>query len=252
MSAKKASAPKTVRLNRYLAQCGLGSRRSAEELIKNGKVKINGKIVRELATQVGPDDRVQVDGRDQRPAEQLVYLAMNKPRGYDVTRADRHSHRRIYDLLPKETHLSVKAVGRLDRDSTGLLLLTNDGVLAHRLTHPSFGCPKAYQAEVEGKVSGETLKMMTEGVQLDDGAARAVEVVALERGTRTSMLRIVMHEGRKHIVRRLCATLGHPVLALERVGIGPLGVTGLGKGRVRPLTKGELIALRKSVGMERK
>jgi pseudouridine synthase len=240
-----------MRLNRFLAQCGVASRRAAEQLIVGGQVRVNGKPARELATQVEPGkDRVEVNGKNVEPAARPVYLLLNKPRGYDVTRGDRHSHRQVYDLLPKGTHASVKAVGRLDRDSTGLLLLTNDGALAHRLTHPSFGCPKTYQVAVEGRATKEETALLMAGVQLDDGPARAVKAQVVEAGAKMSLLRIVMHEGRKRIVRRMCEAIGHPVAALERTEIGPLKLGQLRRGQVRALKPPEMAALRRAAGME--
>jgi pseudouridine synthase len=240
-----------TRLNRFLAQCGLGSRRAVERLILEGSVTVNGVVTRALATRVDPNaDRVAVAGRPAQPAEKLVCLVLNKPRGYDVTRGDPHSRRRVYDLLPPGTHPSVKAVGRLDRDSTGLLLLTNDGELAHRLTHPRYGCPKTYQVQVAGEVALATLVLLTEGVQLDDGPARAVSAERLTAGPQGSTLRIVMHEGRKRIVRRLCETVGHPVTALERTAIGSLELGNLRRGQIRALTPNETAGLRRGVGLE--
>jgi 23S rRNA pseudouridine2605 synthase len=239
-----------MRLNRYLAQCGLGSRRAVEQLILDGKARLNGKPVADLATQVDPDrDRVHVDGRLVHPAARLTYLALNKPKGYDVTRGDPHGHRQVYDLLPRGTHASVKAVGRLDRDSTGLLLFTNDGELAFRLAHPSHGCTKVYQVEVEGRVARADMRLLTEGVQLEDGPARAEQAEWVAGQESFSVLRVAMREGRKRIVRRMCEAIGHPVLALERVAIGPLALGDLKRGQVRPLTAAELAALRRSVGL---
>lgn len=241
-----------MRLNRYLAKSGLGSRRKVEELIEAGQVSINGKAVTDLATQVDAEtDEVVVDGRRVRPPLQHVYLMLNKPKGYDVTRGGRHHHRRAYDLLPEGTHPSVQAVGRLDRNSTGLLLFTNDGELANRLAHPSHGCRKEYIVEVEGKPSSEAVRKLREGVELEDGPAKAIEAKILEdEPTRPPRLRIVMGEGRKRIVRRMCEAVGHPVTNLERMATGPVRLGDLRRGKVRPLRRGEIVALRKSVGLE--
>jgi len=146
-----------MRLNKYLALCGLGSRRAVEQLILDGQVAIAGRPVSDLATQVGEGAAVSIQGRPVHPVPRssFDYILLNKPRGYDVTRGGRHHHRRAWDLLPRETHPSVQSVGRLDRDSSGLLLFTNDGELAFRLTHPRYGCRKVYEVEVEGKVGAE-------------------------------------------------------------------------------------------------
>lgn len=240
----------TMRLNRYLALCGLGSRRAVERLILDGEISVNGRVVTDLATQVDPDrDRIEYRGRISRPATRHTYLALNKPRGYDVTRSDRHSRRLVYDLLPDGTHPAVKAVGRLDRDSTGLLLLTDDGELAHRLTHPSFGCPKTYDVIVDGVVRVEDLNLLTSGIHLDDGPAKAVSAQLLDQTQTASRLKIVMIEGRKRIVRRMCEAIGHPVRELERTAIGPIQLGNLRRGTTRSLTPHELRKLRHCVGL---
>ncbi|HOE95814.1 MAG TPA: pseudouridine synthase [Candidatus Sumerlaeota bacterium] len=240
-----------MRLNRFLAAAGLGSRRAVEQMIRDGRVAVNGQTVTQLATQVDERrDRVELDGRPVRPAAQTLYLMLNKPRGYDVTRGGRHHHRRVYDLLPREVHPSVQAVGRLDRNSTGLLLFTNDGDLNFRLTHPRHGCHKHYEVLVEGVVDDETLEIFREGIRLEDGPAQAVEVARLEpTGPETTRLRIVMAEGRKHIVRRMCEAAGHPVLELDRTAVGPVRLGDLARGKVRPLTRREVAALKRSVGL---
>lgn len=240
-----------VRINRYLATCGLGSRRAVEELIREGRVRVDGRPVSDLSTRIDTTRQtVEVDGRPVAHEWRLVYLKMNKPRGYDVTRGGRHHHRRAYDLLPEGTHASVQSVGRLDRNSTGLLIFTNDGQLAHRLTHPRFGCRKTYDVLVEGEVSRESLSRLTDGVELDDGPARAekVERLAWDEPAR-SCLRIVMIEGRNRIVRRMCEAIGHPVLELNRTAIGQVDLGNLKRGRVEPLSLRELNALKRAVGL---
>lgn len=241
-----------MRINKYLAQSGLGSRRSVEELISGGKVSINGKVVRELFTQVGEEDRIEVKGKVVRPPRSHVYVVMFKPKGYDVTRGGRHHHRRAWDLLAEGTHPSVQSVGRLDRDSSGLLLFTNDGDLAFRLSHPSHGCKKIYEVLLEGEVTDETIKKLGAGVELEDGMAHALKVRKLdcpEKGY--AVLALTMGEGRKHIVRRLCEAVGHPVLELHRTDIGPLNIGKLRKGKTRPLTEAEIARLYNTVGLKR-
>ena len=243
-----------MRINRYLAHCGLGSRRSVEQLIRDGKVYINGKVVRELSTTVDEtSDRVEVGGNVVSAPRRFQYILLHKPRGYDVTRGGRHHHRRAWDLLPKGTHTSVQSAGRLDRNSTGLLLFTNDGQLAYRLTHPRYDCEKTYEVEVTGKVDSASLRRLTAGVTLDDGPARALRaetVRSAEAGT--TWLRIVMGEGRKWIVRRMCEAIGHRVTELHRTQMGPLKLGGLKSGRTRPLTAVEVESLRKTVGLDSK
>jgi 23S rRNA pseudouridine2605 synthase len=249
----KSEPREPLRLNRYLASCGLGSRRSVESLIRSGEVRINGKVVRELSTTVNTDhDKVTVGIKDVRPPMGRVYILMHKPRGYDVTRGGRHHHRRAWDLLPAGTHQSVQSVGRLDRNSTGLLLFTNDGETANRLTHPRFGCRKFYDVLVSGKVNEATLRKFREGIELDDGPARVVEIERLrinpERmGDQTGRtgLRMVITEGRNRIIRRMCDAVEHPVVALHRTRMGPLELGKLPTGRTRPLKQHEVNTLKK-------
>lgn len=241
-----------MRINKYLAQCGLGSRRSVEALIAEGKVLLNGQVVTDLATQIDEaQDQVEVGGKTVQPPRRHVYYILNKPKGYDVTRGGRHHHRRAWDLLPKGTHASVQSVGRLDRDSTGLLLFTNDGELAFRLSHPSHGCTKVYEVLVEGEISDETVRQLIEGVTLEDGPARALSARKLEAPEKDQgVLALTMGEGRKRIVRRMCEAVGHPVIDLHRTDIGPLNIGNLRKGMTRPLTKAEVRNLYKAAGLE--
>jgi 23S rRNA pseudouridine2605 synthase len=240
-----------MRLNKYLAHSGLGSRRAVEQLILDGQVSVNGQVARELATQVEPGrDSVFVAGKPVQPAVEFTYIMLNKPRGYDVTRGGRHHHRRAWDLLPKGTHPSVQSVGRLDRNSTGLLLFTNDGELAFRLAHPRHGCRKVYLAELEGTIGEESLRRLTGGIELEDGPARALEAERWPEAVKgQSRLRIVMGEGRKHIVRRMCEAVGHPVLNLERTAVDGLEIGELPRGKTRFLTGREVNRLRQSVGL---
>lgn len=240
-----------IRINRYLAMCGLGSRRAVEQLILEGRVSINGSVHQDLATQVHlENDLVTVDGKVVTPSTKFTYLILNKPRGYDVTRGGRHHHRRAWDLLPKGTPLSTQSVGRLDRDSTGLLIFTNDGDLAYRLTHPKFGCQKTYDVTIEGTLSIEIPGLFMEGIQLLDGPAHAVHAQILSSQIpNSSLLRIVMEEGRNRIVRRMCEAIGRKVLELNRIAIGPLNLGDLPRGKTRPLTFSEVKALRQLVGL---
>jgi len=176
---------------------------------------------------------------------------LNKPRGYDVTRGGRHHHRRAWDLLPEDTFPNVQSVGRLDRDSTGLLLFTNDGDLAFRLAHPRYGRRKVYEIEVEGKVPDEALGRLTQGLELEDGPERALQAERLPAKSAGQVrLRLVLEEGRKRIVRRMCEALGHPVLSLNRAAFGDLSLGDLPRGKTRPLTEREIRRLRQSVGLE--
>jgi pseudouridine synthase len=237
------------RLQRTLARAGFGSRRSAEQLIVDGRVAINGRVA-ELGNRVDPRrDRVTVDGAPVPTDPDLRYLALNKPAGVTTTLADRHAERTLAPLLPPGPR--VVPVGRLDRDSEGLLLLTNDGDLAHRLLHPRFGVEKEYLVEVEGDVPKPVLSRLTRGIELDDGMARAVRAGPVQRAAGRSALPVVMAEGRKRVVRRMLAAVGFPVRRLVRVRVGPVQLGALKPGKTRPLTPEEVTGLYRVTGLNR-
>ncbi len=240
-----------MRINRFLAQAGLGSRRAVEALLEQGLVTLNGQVIREPWHQIdGEKDKVLVRGAPVRPAAAFTYLLLNKPRGYDVTRGGRHHHRRAWDLLPEGTHASVQSVGRLDRDSCGLLLFTNDGDLAFRMTHPRYGCRKIYEVTVEGHVGPPLLARLMEGVELEDGLARAAWAESLPPADANhDRMRLTMLEGRNRIVRRMCLALGHPVVELERTVLGGIEIGDLRRGKTRPLRPTEVRRLRKLMGL---
>ena len=229
-----------MRLNVYIARAGVASRRGADELIRAGRVRVNGEPA-ELATQVGERDRVEVDGR---PIElqRLAYVLLNKPSGVVTTARDPHGRPTVVGLIGHPQR--IVPVGRLDADTTGALLLTNDGPLAHRLAHPRYGVEKAYEAEVEGVPVRETLHRLAEGVELEDGRtapARARVVTRWKKGKEGgATLELVLHEGRKHQVKRMCAAVGHPVVRLHRSGYAGLGVEGLAPGECRELAPADV------------
>jgi 23S rRNA pseudouridine2605 synthase len=232
-----------VRLQKYLARAGVASRRQAEELIRAGRVRLNGAVVTEMGTKIRPgEDRVTVDRRDVEPAPAL-WIALHKPRGVVSTRRDPQGRRTVYDLLPP-THRRLFHVGRLDLDSEGLLLLTNDGENAHRLLHPRYGAARVYDVEVEGRPDPETLDRLKRGVTLEDGLARAHDVRALRAPAGAGRLRLTLREGRKREVRRMLEAVGHPVVRLRRVQYGPVRLGDLPVGAWRPLATAELAALR--------
>lgn len=236
------------RLQKVLARAGYGSRRACEELIRQGKVRVNG-VVATLGARVDPArDQIEVNGSPLQEPEELVYLLMHKPRGVVSTVRDRHAGRTVLDLVPhRRTRLFP--VGRLDRESEGLLLLTNDGPLAERLLHPSHQVPRRYRVWVRGTVSDEALRRLREGVPLDEGMTAPAEVFLRRVENGSSLLEIVLREGRKRQIRRMAAAVGHPVTRLVRVGMGPLRLGALRAGQVRPLTRGELAALRREAGI---
>lgn len=230
------------RLQKVLARTGFGSRRAAEELIEAGRVRVNGSIA-VLGRRVDPDqDRVEVDGIPVGVRPGLVHYVLNKPRGVLSTAEDPQGRPTVVALVPPEPR--VFPVGRLDADTEGLLLLTNDGELAHRLTHPSFGVEKEYLAEVEGAPSAGSLRRLRQGVELDDGLTAPARVSLLA----PNLVRISIHEGRNRQVRRMCEAVGHPVVRLVRTRIGPLVERELRPGQWRPLTTSEVRDLGAATG----
>jgi 23S rRNA pseudouridine2605 synthase len=228
------------RLQKVLAQAGLGSRRACEELIAAGRVTVNGEVAT-LGTRADPEvDAIEVDGARIGVREGLVHYLLNKPAGVVTTASDPQGRPTVVGLVPAEPR--VYPVGRLDADTEGLLVLTNDGELAHRLTHPSFGVDKEYLADVTGTPSRGALRRLREGVELEDGPTAPARVSLVGDHT----LRITIHEGRNRQVRRMCEAVGHPVRRLVRVRIGPLADRRLPPGEWRPLTQAEVRALERA------
>ncbi len=225
-----------MRLNAYLARAGVASRRGADELIKAGRVRVNG-APGELNTFVGANDTVEVDGR---PVEKqaLAYLLLHKPAGVVTTARDPHGRPTVVGLVPAEPR--VVPVGRLDADTTGALLLTNDGALAHRLAHPRYEVDKVYEAEVEGDPDGAVLTRLREGVELDDGRTAPAQARRLGPGR----VELTVHEGRKHQVKRMLEAVGHPARSLHRSRYAGLDLRGISAGEWRPLTRAEVAELR--------
>ncbi len=227
-----------MRLNAYLARAGVASRRGADELIKAGRVRVNGEPGA-LNTFVETGDRVELDGRELTP-QRLAYVLLHKPAGVVTTARDPHGRPTVVDLVSHEAR--VVPVGRLDADTTGVLLLTNDGPLAHRLAHPRYEVEKVYEAEVEGEPSEEALRRLREGVELDDGRTAPARV----RRLGPSRVELAIHEGRKHQVKRMLEAVGHPVRRLHRSRYAGLTVEGLGPGESRELTGPEVEALKRA------
>jgi 23S rRNA pseudouridine2605 synthase len=228
-----------VRLAKYLATSGVASRRASEPLIRAGRVTLNGETVTDPARDVGPADAVAVDGKPvtQGRIERVVY-ALNKPAGVVSTARDPQGRPTVVTMVPQTERLYP--VGRLDIDTTGLILLTNEGDLAHRLTHPSFEVAKTYRAVVSGPpVREPELQALRDGVDLDDGRTAPAQIRRVSADT----IEITIHEGRKRQVKRMCEAVGHPVKRLERVAFGPLQLGDLPRGRWRKLTAGEVEAL---------
>jgi 23S rRNA pseudouridine2605 synthase len=233
------------RLNKFLAHAGVGSRRHCDELILRGRVSVGGQVVRELGTKVEPDGpEVCVDGQPLH-AERAAYWLLNKPRGVVCTNNDPAGRVRAVDLVP-HVRQRVYTVGRLDADSEGLLLLTNDGELAHRLMHPRYGVEKTYLVQVAGRPGREDLQQLLRGVWLSDGHVRARRVRRLKSQGESTWLEIVLSEGKNREIRRMLARLNHKVLRLKRVAIGPVILGRLASGKSRPLHGDELARLRRA------
>jgi 23S rRNA pseudouridine2605 synthase len=231
-----------MRLAKLLAHAGVASRRHAEEVVRAGRVTVGGETVTDPARDVTDDAAVAVDGEPV-AREDLVVYAVHKPAGVVSTAADTHGRPTVVELVADPRRLYP--VGRLDADTTGLILLTNDGPLAHRLTHPSHGVAKTYRVRVANPpVRAPALRSLREGLELEDGRTAP----ARARAVRPDLLELVLHEGRKRQVRRMCEAVGHPVRRLERVGFGPLSLRGLGEGASRRLGPREVSALRQAAG----
>ena len=243
-TAPKDGNDKHDRLQKVLAHAGLGSRRGCEQLILQGRVSINGAIVRELGTRVDPATaRIAVDGEVIK-LESMIYYAVNKPKGYISTNSDPSGRPRVADLLP-EIPERIYTVGRLDEASTGLLLMTNDGELANKLAHPRYGVEKVYRALVAGLPTPEMITKLTEGVWLSDGKVRAKRARIVSRQGQATVLELVLAEGKKREIRRMLSKLGHKVMSLNRIAVGPITLKGLAPGACRPLSKSEVELLQK-------
>lgn len=233
-----------MRLNKYLAQAGVASRRAADELIARGEVRVNGRTVRQLGTIVHEGDVVDAGGRTVRAPDTFTYVVMHKPTNVVTTMRDPQGRRTIAQLLPKGQPRIVP-VGRLDYDSSGVLLLTNDGDLANRLLHPRFGVDKTYRATIGGRLSAASVRRINEGIALDDFRATGAKVRVVAARRDQSIVDVTIHEGRNRQIRRMLEAQGHPVLELKRLRFGPIRLGELAPGRMRSLTDRERHALEK-------
>ncbi len=241
--------PEGVRLQKVMAAAGIGSRRACESLIEQGRVSVNDEVVTSQGRRVDPEtDVIRVDTMRINTARGLVYLAMNKPKGYVTAMSDPEGRPTVGDLVRDRVE-RLFHVGRLDADTEGLLLLTNDGELAHRLSHPSYEVPKTYLAEVLGPMARDVGKRLREGVELDDGIVRVDSFRLVDSNANRVLVELVLHEGRKHIVRRALAEVGHPVQRLLRTAVGPVQLGSQKPGKIRNLTRDELAGVFKLVGM---
>ncbi|MET0189389.1 23S rRNA pseudouridine2605 synthase [Pseudonocardia sediminis] len=256
MSERKArEVTEGVRLQKVLSQAGVASRRAAEELIAAGRVSVDGEVVREMGRRVDPDTAIlHVDGSRIVLRDDQVYLALNKPRGMLSTMSDENGRECVGDLLLDRVEIMNQAqrlfhVGRLDADTEGLLLLTNDGELGHRLMHPSYEVTKTYVAEIIGQPARDVGKRLRDGIDLEDGAVTVHSFKLVDSLPGRSMVELVLHEGRKHVVRRLLDEVGHPVQRLIRTAVGDVQLGSQRPGKLRPLNKTEVGALYKAVGL---
>lgn len=241
--------PGGVRLQKVLAAAGVGSRRHCEELIGAGRVEVDGEIVRRFGARVDPQRQIiRVDGRRIPASEDLVYVAVNKPAGVLTSMSDNRGRATMTDLLG-DTAERLFHVGRLDYDTEGLMLLMNDGELAHRLAHPRYGVPKTYLAEVPGPVPRDLGRQLISGVELEDGVASADKFRVVEQAGNRALVEITLHEGRKHVVRRMLASAGHPVSRLVRTRVGPVSLGALRPGASRRLSASEIGDLYAAVGL---
>lgn len=238
-----------IRLQKVLASAGVASRRACEELIAQGRVSVDGAIVTEQGRRVDPESVViHVDGMRVTTASNLVYLALNKPLGMVSAMTDPDGRPTVGDLVVGRRE-RLFHVGRLDAETEGLLLLTNDGELAHRLSHPSYEVPKTYLAEIIGPVQRDVGKRLRAGVLLDDGPVRIDSFKLIDSSANKVLVEVVLHEGRKHVVRRALAEVGHPVQHLVRTAIGPVRLGSAKPGKLRPMKRGEVAALQRLVGL---
>ncbi|HIQ49087.1 MAG TPA: rRNA pseudouridine synthase [Aquifex aeolicus] len=239
-----------VRINKFLSEAGIASRRKAERLILEGRVKVNGEVIKNLGTRVDPEvDIVEVDGRVIKP-QRKRYIMLYKPCCYLTQLGTSRDGRKTIQELIKDIPERVFPVGRLDYNTEGLLILTNDGELANRILHPRYKLPKVYLALVGGKVSVNTLKRIKKGAELEDGFAKPDNVRIVRYEGDKTLIEITFHEGRKHLVKRYLAFFGHKVKRLKRIAIGPIKLGKLSPGKWRDLNQGELAQLFKAVGLK--
>ena len=238
-----------IRLHKRIANSGLCSRRTAEKFIAEGKVRVNGQIITQMGVMTSDDDEIRVQGRPL-PSLKTTIIAMNKPRGYVTTMSDPRHSQTVATLLPSSV-IGVKPVGRLDKDTEGLLLFTNDGELALRLTHPRFSVEKEYAVTVRGQISEKSLEKLQKGIYIEGGRTDPAKIGGLyfRPGRDETAFHITIHEGRNRQIRLMCQAIGNPVKTLKRVRIGPLSMRHLPRGQCRLLSQVEAEKLRKAVGL---
>ncbi len=234
-----------MRLQKFMAQCGIASRRKSEEIIASKRVKVNGVVITELGYKIDPlTDIITVDGKRVKNREKKIYIMMNKPKGYVTTVSDEFNRKTVLDLI-KGVKERVYPIGRLDFDTSGLLLLTNDGELAYKLIHPKFEVVKTYIATIAGKPSDEALERFRHGLEIDGYVTSEAEIEVLSSVNDKSVVRIQIHEGKNRQIRKMCDKIGHPVTSLKRIAIGELELGTIKKGCWRFLNDNEIEYLKK-------
>jgi pseudouridine synthase len=238
-----------IRLNKYLSKCGAASRREADRMILAGRVRVNGRVVSTLGTKVDEEkDLIELNGQRIQKKKSLIYLILNKPPGYVVTRKDPTGRPTVMDLIPLSLR-HLYPVGRLDYDSRGLLLLTNDGELANRLMHPRYEIKKVYLVKVKGMPDADSIKKLEKGIFLEGKKTSPACVARLKSSPERSLMRIELKEGRKHEVKKMCAAVGYPVLDLKRIEFGGIDLDRLKPGTWRDLTPREVAQLKAKAGL---
>ncbi|MCX7843181.1 MAG: rRNA pseudouridine synthase [Clostridia bacterium] len=232
-----------MRLQKYLAQCGLASRRKAEELIKQGRVSVNGIKVSEMGLKISERDIVLVDGKKTALEAKKIYIMLNKPCGYITSAKDQFSRKTVLDLV-EGVEERVYPVGRLDYDTSGLLILTNDGEFTNRMTHPRHETNKVYIAEVKGRPDSQDLSSFEKGLSIDNYITAPAKIKIMEKKADSTVAEIIIHEGRNRQIRKMCSAIGHPVISLKRIAIGGLKLGELPEGQWRYLTDAEIDLLR--------
>lgn len=246
--ATKPPEPTRIRINRYLSMCGIASRRKADRLVLEGKVEVNGRVMRDLGTKIDPArSKVFVDGKQVVQVHDFVYLVMNKPKDTITTLSDERGRKTVMSLVRSKQR--VYPIGRLDRNTTGVLLLTNDGEFANRLMHPKYEIPKSYLVTLDEPLKSQDAERLRKGIELSDGMTAPADLF-LVPGSKGKEIGITIHEGRNRQVRRIFEALGYEVKKLDRVAYGPVTTEGLPRGKVRPLTHSELKKLREMAGLE--
>jgi len=238
MFNKKKQKIEQVRLNKFIASSGLCSRRKADELIEQGVVKVNGLVVKELGYLVTNKDKILVNGQPLKK-QNLVYIKYYKPAGYITTMSDEKGRKTIYDILPAEVK-DLKPVGRLDKDSTGLLIMTNDGDFINKMTHPSIKIPKVYRVVAQGKLNQQHLLQMAKGIEIEPNKIAYADSVILDFEGKNTVLQVILYQGMNRQIRKMLESLGHPVISLKRISHGTINIQGLKKGQFKYLKPREV------------